>query len=92
MKSRRKRTTGSRRTPDKMLRQASMNLGVLEGTLLDIRDGLESVRGVPILSRPSLLRAIEELGYISGELSCTRQEIGKARTEIRRGGYRKPPR
>jgi hypothetical protein len=79
------------RSPDRMLRQASVSLGVLEGTLLDIRDGLESMRGVPFLSRTNWLQAIDELGHVSNELSGTRQEIGKARSEIRRRRASKRP-
>ncbi len=84
MTPRRKRSTVARRSPDKMLGQAAMALGVLEGTLLDIREGLESVRGVFFLSRPNLLQAIDELLYVSGELHSTRCQIGEARTGIRR--------
>lgn len=78
-----KQRKGSR-SPDKVLRQASMTLGVLEGTLLDIRESLESVRGVFFLSRPNLIQAIDEILYVTGELHGTRRQIGKARAEFRR--------
>lgn len=80
------------RSPDKVLRQASMTLGVLGSTLQEIRDGLESVRGsMALLGKPNLLNAIDELDYVSYELGCTRLQIGKARAEIRRRRAPKRP-
>jgi hypothetical protein len=85
MKSRGKRATATPLSPDRMLRQASMSLDVLEGTLLYIRDSLQLVRGkMGMIGMPSMVHAIDELGFVSNELDGTRRQIGKARAAFRR--------
>jgi hypothetical protein len=60
-----------------------MALGILEGTLLDLTDRLEGTR-MTAFGRLGLLRAIDELAYVTEELGCTRQKIGEARRGYRR--------
>jgi hypothetical protein len=85
LNTRRNQPAGARRSPDKALRQASMTLAILEGTLQDVNSRLEAAkRWMSMIGRPGLVNAIDELGYVSEELSGTRQKIGEARIGYRR--------
>jgi hypothetical protein len=85
LKTGRNRSSGARRSPDKALRQVTMTLAILEGTLEDVNSRLEAAkRWTSMIGRPDLVNAIDELGYVSEELSGTRQRIGEARMGYRR--------
>jgi hypothetical protein len=84
MKTPRKKSSPTRRSPDRALREAAKTLAALNGTLLDVRSRLDAAKGwTAMIGRPGMVQAIDELSFISDELSGTRVKIGEARMGIR---------